>query len=105
MRNLGIYLSALATLSPALGVKHGAAQFRDLLAYPKYDVQFLNDLPISSGDAGRAETLGVETEDEWTRLHLDLHERKRLSDGSDVVPDAVGGPRLPGSSLANGRID
>ena len=83
MRNLIIYLSALGALSPALAVSHGAAQLRDLLAYPKYDVQFLNDLPLSDSDAARAKARGVETEDEWFDLRLSPN-RKRLGDATDT---------------------
>jgi protein OS-9 len=90
MRNLIIYLSALGTLSPTLAISHGAAQLRDLLAYPKYDVQFLNDLPLSHSDADRAERLGVETENEWLDLRLFTPDRRRLGDGNQVEAAEVG---------------
>ena len=90
MRNLFIYISALTVLSDSvLSLKHGNAQLRDLLAYPKYDVQFLNDLPISSSDAGRAKSLGVEREDEWISPRFNPGERRRLSDGSADISDQV----------------
>lgn len=82
MRNLYIYLSALSVLSPALGFRHGAAQLRDLLAYPKYDVQFLNDLPISASDGERAQAMGLDKEDEWLSLHLKNEGRRRLDNGT-----------------------
>ena len=90
MRNLVIYLSALGTLSPALAISHGAAQLRDLLAYPKYDVQFMNDLPLSTSDADRAKTLGIETEIEWLDLRLASQDQRRLGDGSQAEPAEVG---------------
>jgi protein OS-9 len=89
MRNLLIYLSALSSLSPVFGFRHGAAQLRDLLAYPKYDVQFLNDLPVSASDAERAKSLGVEREEEWLSLFLSLGSRRRLSDGGETAASAV----------------
>ncbi|ORX33983.1 hypothetical protein BD324DRAFT_605342 [Kockovaella imperatae] len=81
MRNLVIYLSALTALS-SHAYKHEAAQLRDLLAYPKYEIQFLNDLPISWSDADRVEKEGLERAEEWSELRL--KERKELGDGSDV---------------------
>lgn len=90
MRYLHIYLAALGTLSPTHAISHGAAQLRDLLAYPKYDVQFLNDLPLSHSDAEQAKTMGVETEDEWFDIKLQTRDRRRLGDGNDTPPAEVG---------------
>ena len=106
MRNLIIYLGALSALSStSSAVRHGAAQLRDLLAYPKYEVQFLNDLPVSASDADKAKSLGVEREDEWLHLRLGLHDRKRLSDGQDAGPSEVGNLHLSARTRANGRTD
>lgn len=108
MRNLIIYLGALSALSStSSAVRHGAAQLRDLLAYPKYEVQFLNDLPVSVSDADKAKSLGVEREDEWLHLRLGLHDRKRLSDGQAAGPSEseVGPLHLSARTRANGRTD
>lgn len=89
MRNLFIYLSALNALSPVFGLRHGTAQLRDLLAYPKYEVQFLNDLPISTTDAEKARSIGIEREDEWFSLHLGIAGTKRLSNGTQPLSRSV----------------
>ena len=83
MRNLIIYISALCVLAEGHAFDHGAAQLRDLLAHPKYEVQFLNDLPVSQSDADRANTLGLEREEEWLDLRLSL-DRQRVGDGMSV---------------------
>ncbi|KAK8847521.1 hypothetical protein IAR55_005379 [Kwoniella newhampshirensis] len=83
-RNLLIYLSALSVLTPlpSLSLRHGAHQLRDLYAYPKYEVQFLNDLPISADDANRCKNLGLESEEDWIKLRPGSHgEGERLIDG------------------------
>lgn len=79
MRNLAIYLAALATLSPGLGLRHGSRQLRDLLAFPKYQIDFLNDLPLSASDADRCKAVGVEVEDEFTQVRFEG--RKGLGEG------------------------
>lgn len=83
MRNLSIYLSALLVLSsPVHGLRHGSRQLRDQLAFPKYQVDFLNDLPLSQSDAERCRAVGVEAEDEFT--HARFAGRKRLGEGDDA---------------------
>lgn len=87
MRNLIIYLSALSSLSSSSAIRHGASQLRDILAFPKYEVQFLNDLPLAASDAERCGNLGIEREDEFLTGRLDIRERKRIGDGGeDPVP-------------------
>jgi len=81
MRNLAIYLSAISVLHGSSALRHGASQIRDLLAFPKYQVQFLNNLPLSASDAERCDTLGIQTEDEFLGLHPSLSERRRVGDG------------------------
>ena len=90
MRNLLIYLSALSSLSyDVRALHHSAAQLRDLMAYPKYEVSFLTELPLSASDADKAKVLGVEREEEWLNAKLLLGEKRRLSDGSTKVPTEV----------------
>lgn len=85
MRNLYIFLSAVSSLtSSTAALRHSTHQLRDLFAFPKYEVDFLNDLPLSSSDASRAKSLGVENEEEWLRKSFQV-ERKRLGDGSEAV--------------------
>ena len=84
MRNLIIYLSALVSLNPSGALRSGSSQLRDLAAFPKYEVQFLNDLPLAASDADRCQTLGIEQEDDFLGLRIFLTERRRLSDGTDV---------------------
>lgn len=84
MRNLAIYLSALAVLHPALAVRH-SAHFRDLLAFPKYEVQFLNDLPISSSDAISCQETGLHDEAEYLVLHPELQRSTKIGDGSTAA--------------------
>jgi hypothetical protein len=75
MRNLHIYLSALTFLDSALGIRHGASQLRDLQAFPKFEVQFLNHLPVTESDAARMQRDGLQHDDEWSDVH-----RQRASD-------------------------
>ena len=56
------------------------------MAFPKYEIQFLNDLPLAASDADQCHNLGIETEDEFLGLKLSLSERRRLGDGTDVTP-------------------
>ena len=84
MRYLAIYISALASLYPSHALRHGSAQLRDLVAFPKYEVQFLNDLPLMASDASRCRSQGIEQEDDFLGLRVVLTERRRLSDGTDV---------------------
>ena len=91
MRHLAIYVSALASLYPSLALRHGSAQLRDLVAFPKYEIQFLNDLPLMASDASRCRSLGIEQEDDFLGLRIVLAERRRLSDGVDVPsPVSIG---------------
>ncbi|WVF69689.1 hypothetical protein IAT40_004468 [Kwoniella sp. CBS 6097] len=61
-------LSALIlAASQVQALRHGAHQLRDLYAYPKYEVQFLNDLPLSKSDAERYTSFGVGEPGEWLR--------------------------------------
>jgi len=85
MRYLHIYLSALASLSPfpSLAIRHSASQLRDLFAYPKYEIQFLNDLPLTNSDAERCQTLGLDTEEDFLDLRIHTNGRKRVGDGLD----------------------
>ncbi|WWC68090.1 uncharacterized protein I206_102009 [Kwoniella pini CBS 10737] len=82
-RNLVIYLCALSSLSSTFALRQGHNQLRDLYAYPKYEVQFLNDLPLSHSDAERVKSLGVENENDWLRAKVEHEGGKRLSDGSE----------------------
>jgi protein OS-9 len=82
-------LSVLASLSPSLGLRHGSSQLRDLLAFPKYEVQFLNDLPLAESDASRCRSLGIEREEEWLGLRAPFMDGRRLGDGSEAVSSDV----------------
>lgn len=77
MRNLAIYLSALTALSQSYALRHGSHQLRDLLAFPKYSVDYLNELPLSKTDAERCKLEGVEFEDDFTQTRFEG--RKKLS--------------------------
>jgi protein OS-9 len=109
MRNLHIYLSALATLSvPVIGLRHGSRQLRDMLAFPKYQVEFMNELPLSHSDAERCRAMGVEDEDEFTQVRFEGKRRRSISEsdsestggenaadteGPESGDSAAGGPR------------
>jgi hypothetical protein len=82
MRNLYIYLTALASLHESVALRHGSSQFQDLQAFPKFEIQFLNHLPIAESDASKCESAGLEMEDEWMGLHAPIGQRRI---GSDVV--------------------
>ena len=69
MRKLAIYVSALLALDSAEALRHGASQLHDLLAFPKYNVRFLNELPLSSSDAARCRQSGVLNEEDFWALH------------------------------------
>lgn len=93
MRNLYIYLSALSSLSAGVyGLRHGASQLRDLLAFPKYEIQFLNDLPLAESDAAKCRSLGISSLDEWLGVRAPAMGERRLGDGSAEVPPQVGSP-------------
>lgn len=69
----------LHLLLPALAIRSGPHQLRDLYAYPKYQIQFLNDLPVSASDAKRIKEGGIGSEIEW----LDMRPGdKSLEDGT-----------------------
>lgn len=73
-----LYLHLLPLL-PALAIRTGPHQLRDLYAYPKYQIQFLNDLPVSASDAKRIKEGGIGSEIEW----LDMRPGdKSLEDGT-----------------------
>ena len=100
MRNLHIYLQALAVLYGASEVHalgHRSSHFRDLQAFPKYEVQFLNHLPIAESDAKRCMSAGIEVEDEWMALRAPHVGQQRLGDGGEVQPVDVSPifPSLP----------
>lgn len=87
MRNLQIYLSALIALhGSGVHAGHRSSHFRDLQAFPKYEVQFLNQLPIAESDAKRCLDAGVEQEEEWMALRVPHVGQKRLGDGGDILP-------------------
>ncbi|WVR04729.1 hypothetical protein IAU60_001740 [Kwoniella sp. DSM 27419] len=79
-RNLLIYTLALSALAPSHALRQGSHQLRDLYAYPKYDVQFLNDLPLAKSDAERCTVEGVSREEDWISARPGT--KRRLSDGS-----------------------
>lgn len=87
MRNLHIYLSALASLHSALGIRHGASQLRDLQAFPKFEVQFLNHLPVTETEAARYHKEGLRREDEWsgTDTGAGFHRLDGVDEGSHSV--------------------
>lgn len=99
MRNLAIYLAGLAVLSgPSAALGPASASFRDLLAYPKYEVLFLNDLPIAESDArrlrggepgGTSSTGGLDHEDDWWSLRVPRRPEKRLGDGQGKTSENV----------------
>lgn len=98
MRNLAIYLSALSALHPTLGIRHGSSQLRDLEAFPKFEVQFLNHLPVAESDAARCESLGLGREEEWSGLRVPGEGRKRVGGGSDDTDLGVSSQLLSDSS-------
>lgn len=98
MRNLHIYLTALSVLlQPALSLRHGSRQLRDMLAFPKYQVEFMNELPLSHSDAERCKAMGVEDEDEFTHVRFEGRDRRAIghSESEPAASDnaAVGDDR------------
>jgi hypothetical protein len=87
MRNLSIYLSALATLLPSNALRHGSHQLRDLLAFPKYQIDYLNELPLSSSDAKACLREGVENESEFTQTRFEG--RKHVSGNDSQEEEGV----------------
>jgi protein OS-9 len=71
MRNLVIYLTALSTLSSSQALRHGSHQLRDLLAFPKYQIDYLNELPLSASDAKKCASEGIELEVEFTKTRFE----------------------------------
>lgn len=71
MRNLIIYLSALSNLPASQALRHGSHQLRDLLAFPKYQIDYLNELPLSSSDAKAVLREGIEVESEFTTTRFE----------------------------------
>lgn len=103
MSHLAIYLLALAALSPAqpaLAALHAGGGLQDLAAYPKYQVEFLNDLPLSQSDADAIRQRGLTHEDEFKDLHpralgtIDGADGDERKDGEEKEPPAEteGGP-------------
>jgi protein OS-9 len=86
MRKLYIYLSALSALESASALRIGASQLRDLQAYPKYELQFLNDLPLSSTDAERCKDEGIARAEDWQAFKP--IGKRRVGDGKSN-PSAV----------------
>ncbi|BEI83897.1 hypothetical protein CcaverHIS002_0405010 [Cutaneotrichosporon cavernicola] len=66
MSHLAIYLLALAALRPASALGVG---LQDLASLPKYQVDFLNDLPLSESDAASIRIHGLTHEDQFLALH------------------------------------
>jgi hypothetical protein len=93
MRNLSIYLSALATLLPSSALRHGSHQLRDLLAFPKYQIDYLNELPLSSSDAKACLREGVEYESDFTQARFEgrKHVSGNDSQGEEGVKVSHGG--------------
>jgi protein OS-9 len=84
MRNLVIYASALASLSPAWAFRPGPHQLRDLLAFPKYSVDFLNETPLSATDAAKCRSEGVELEDDFIQTRFTGEGARRRLNGNDT---------------------
>ncbi|ODN79542.1 hypothetical protein L202_03499 [Cryptococcus amylolentus CBS 6039] len=82
--------TALLLLLPplALAFTQGPHHLRDLYAYPKYQVQFLNDYPISESVAKLVREVGLGSQSEWEQLIPGGG--KRLGDGPteklDLIP-------------------
>lgn len=82
MSHLAIYLLALAASRPHVLALNSGLQ--DLAAFPKYQVEFLNHLPLSANDAAVVQRLGMAHEDEF----LQLHPRRDTIDGEEhLSPD------------------
>lgn len=71
MRNLIIYLTAISTLSSSQALRHGSHQLRDLLAFPKYQIDYVNELPLSASDAKACLREGVELESDFTQTRFE----------------------------------
>jgi protein OS-9 len=89
MRNLAIYLSALTALSQASALRHGSHQLRDLLAFPKYSVDYLNELPLSRTDAERCKLEGVELEEEFTQTRFEGRKKLRGNETEEAAAEKV----------------
>jgi protein OS-9 len=89
MRNLHIYLSALSVLHPVLGIRHGSSELRDLEAFPKFEVQFLNHLPVAESEAKRSQSEGIRREEEWVRCKPGSPGMQQLGDGTADWAPAV----------------
>lgn len=88
MSYLAIYLLALASQAQALAPNGG---LQDLAAFPKYQVEFLNHLPLSASDAAIVKRLGMAHEDEF----LQLHPRRDTIDGGEEPTQEVEVPLVP----------
>lgn len=69
MSHLSIYLLALAALSPARPALALGGGLQDLAAYPKHQVDFLNDLPLAESDAAAIRQYGLTHEDQFLERH------------------------------------
>lgn len=83
MRNLFIYLTALSELSSSLALRHGSHQLRDLLAFPKYQVDYLNELPLSTSDAKACLREGIDLEEEFTKTRFEGRKHLRGNETSE----------------------
>ncbi|KAL7419350.1 Protein OS-9 [Cryptotrichosporon argae] len=78
-------LLLLAPIAPA-SARRPSAQLQDPAAFPKYAVEFLNDLPLSAGDAVRSRAHGV-GEREW--LEPRLGDRRTLGEAAEAQGGAA----------------
>lgn len=105
MSHLAIYLLALAALSPARPALALGGGLQDLAAYPKYQVDFLNDLPLAESDAAEIRKFGLTHEDQF----LDLHPGSEGSERGAAKParGAIEGGEAEGggaSGVNNGQV-
>jgi protein OS-9 len=61
-------LAALASAGAAVRTPN-AGGLQDLAAYPKYEVVFLNDQPLSASDAARCRSEGLVNDDDFLVIH------------------------------------
>ncbi|RXK40925.1 hypothetical protein M231_01773 [Tremella mesenterica] len=84
MRNLDIYLKGLLALGLTVNGLKSRANLRDLHAFPKYAVEFLNHAPLASTDADLIRS-GVPSESIF--LEPRVSSGRHLSDGRDVIEE------------------
>jgi protein OS-9 len=80
MSHLAIYLLALAALRPASALGVG---LQDLASLPKYQVDFLNDLPLAESDAAAIRKHGLSHEDQFLALHPGRQPERSTIEGRD----------------------